>query len=87
MYNDHVVFSSQGVAMKANKDEFILEKEIYLIGFPSEQFYRILSRETKTKICNIYKDEEGVFRVAYANHTEIEVLIRALRYAQKQVKS
>lgn len=73
--------------MKDAKDEFVIEKEIYLIGFPSEQFYRIVSRKTKTKICNIYKDEEGVFRVAYANHTEIEVLIRALKYAQKKVKS
>ena len=41
---------------------------------------------TKTKICNFYKDEEGVLRVAYANHTEIDVLIRALKYAQKKVK-
>jgi hypothetical protein len=72
--------------MKA-KDEFVIEKESNLIGFPSEQFYRIIFRDTKTKICNIYKDEEGVFRVAYANHTEIEVLIRALKYAQKKVKS
>jgi hypothetical protein len=72
--------------MKA-KDEFVIEKEIYLIGFPSEQFYRISFKDTKTKICNIYKDEEGTFRVAYANHTEIEILIRALKYAQKKVKS
>ena len=86
MYHDCVVFINKGVAMKA-KDEFVIEKEIYLIGFPSEKFYRISFKDTKTKICNIYKDEEGLIRVAYANHTEIEVLIRALKYAQKKVKS
>jgi hypothetical protein len=69
------------------KDEFVIEKESNLIGFPSEQFYRISFKDTKTKICNIYKDEEGAFRVAYANHTEMEILIRALKYAQKKVKS
>ena len=73
--------------MKDNKDEFVVEKEIYLIGFPSEQFYRIIFKDTKTKICNVYIDEEGVLRVAYANHTETDVLIRALKYAQKKVKS
>jgi phosphopantetheine adenylyltransferase len=73
--------------MKDNKNEFVIEKEIYLIGFPSEQFYRIIFKDTKTKICNVYIDEEGVLRVDYANHTEIEVLIRALKYAQKEVKS
>jgi hypothetical protein len=73
--------------MKDSNDEFLIEKEIYLIGFPSEQFYRIVFKDTKTKICNVYTDEEGVLRVAYANHTEADVLIRALKYAQKKVKS
>jgi hypothetical protein len=66
---------------------YFLKLNSPLIGFPSEQFYRIIFKDTKTKICNVYIDEEGVLRVAYANHTEIDVLIRALKYAQKKVKS
>jgi hypothetical protein len=72
--------------MKDSNDEFLVEKEISLIGFPTEEFYKIVFKGTKTKICNIYKDEKGVFRVAYVNHTEIDVIIRALKYAQKKVK-
>ena len=72
--------------MKTEKLEFTIQEETSLLGFETEQVYKICLKGTTMKICNIYEDKLGRFRVGSVCHAEVDILMEALKFFNKKVK-
>ena len=72
--------------MKAKGDSFTISVENSLVGFETEQVYKICQKDSSVKICNIYEDKQGRFLINSVCHTEIDVLIEALKFAKTKIK-
>jgi len=72
--------------MKTENVEFTIHDETSLLGFETEQVYKISVKNTNEKICNIFEDKYGGFRVASVCHADINILIEALKFAKRKIK-
>ncbi len=70
----------------AGKDKFTIQDETSLLGFETEQVYKVCLNGTNMKICNIFEDKYGNFRVGAVCHAEIDMLIEALNFAKRKIK-
>ena len=74
-----------GGVMKNNKTDFEITVENSLLGFETEQVYRISMKKSNVKICNIFEDKTGVFSVSSVCHTPVNVLIEALKFFKEKI--
>ena len=72
--------------MKTEKMEFQILPETGLVGFETEQAYKICLKNASIKICNIFEDKYGNIRVASVCHAELDMLIKALEFAKRKIK-
>lgn len=72
--------------MKAKGDCFTITVENSLVGFETEQVYRICQKDSNVKICNIYEDKSGNFCVGSVCHAQLDILIEALKFAKIKIK-
>jgi len=66
--------------------EFIIVEETSLLGFETEQVYKICFKGTTKRICNVHQDKQGVFCVSSVYYIDIDVLTEALKFAKGKIK-
>lgn len=76
----------QEVSMKIDKAEFLISEENSLIGFETEQVYKLSLKNTNVKICNLHQDKQGRFCVSSVCHADIDTLIEALKFVKRKIK-
>lgn len=72
--------------MKVKTEKFIIQSETSLVGFDTEQVYKVSMIDSNVKICNIFEDKQGKICVGSVCHTDIDVLIEALKFAKRKIK-
>ncbi len=70
----------------ASKDKFTIQTETSLLGFETEQVYKVCQKDNNVKICNLYEDKNGVFHIGSVCHVEINMLMEALKFAKEKIK-
>lgn len=72
--------------MKVKAEKFIIQSETSLVGFDTEQVYKISLMDSNLKICNIFEDKQGRVCVGSVCHANIDDLIEALKFAKRKIK-
>lgn len=72
--------------MKVKAERFIIQSETSLVGFDTEQVYKISLMDSNVKICNIFEDKQGRVCVGSVCHANIDDLIEALKFAKRKIK-
>lgn len=72
--------------MKVKAERFIIQSETSLVGFDTEQVYKISVMDSSIKICNIFEDKQGRVCVGSVCHANIDDLIEALKFAKRKIK-
>lgn len=72
--------------MKVKAERFIIQSETSLVGFDTEQVYKISLMDSNLKICNIFEDKQGRVCVGSVCHANIDDLIEALKFAKRKIK-
>lgn len=72
--------------MKVKAERFIIQSETSLVGFDTEQVYKISVMDSNVKICNIFEDKQGRVCVGSVCHANIDDLIEALKFAKRKIK-
>lgn len=72
--------------MKVKTEKFSIRSETSLVGFDTEQVYKISFSDSNVKICNIFEDKQGRICVGSVCHADIDDLIEALKFAKRKIK-
>jgi hypothetical protein len=70
---------------QAIKISFVMSEETALIGFETEQVYKVCIKGTQQRICNVYEDKEGNIRIGSVCNVQLQTLIEVLKFIKEKI--